>query len=66
MGGTSAGGGLCLALLLKIRDEGGELPAGAIAISPWTDMTQSGESYVTNAAHGLCHGRSASGVHGYT
>ena len=52
VGGTSAGGGLCLALLLKVRDEGGELPAGALAVSPWTDMTQSGESYVTNAAHG--------------
>lgn len=52
VGGTSAGGGLCLALLLKIRDEGGELPAAAIAVSPWTDMTQSGQSFESNAEHG--------------
>jgi len=52
VGGTSAGGGLCLALLLKIRDKGGEMPAGAIPVSPWTDMTQSGASFVTNAEFG--------------
>jgi len=52
VGGTSAGGGLCLALLLKIRDEGGPLPAAAAVVSPWTDLTQSGESFVSNAAHG--------------
>lgn len=52
VGGTSAGGGLCLALLLRIRDEGGVLPAGAIAVSPWTDMTQSGVSFETNAEYG--------------
>ena len=28
------------------------MPGGAIAVSPWTDMTQSGESFKTNAAHG--------------
>ena len=52
VGGTSAGGGLCLALLLKIRDEGGELPSGAIPVSLWTDMTQSGESFETNVEYG--------------
>lgn len=52
VGGTSAGGGLCFALLLKIRDEGGESPAGAVPISPWTDMTHSGESFTTNAQYG--------------
>ena len=52
VGGSSAGGGLCLALLLRIRDAGGVLPAGALAVSPWTDMTQSGASFVTNAEHG--------------
>ena len=52
VGGTSAGGGLCLALLLRIKDEGGEQPAGAIAVSPWTDMTQSGISFDTNAEYG--------------
>lgn len=52
VGGTSAGGGLCLATLLRIRDENEMLPAGAIAVSPWTDMTQSGISFETNDAFG--------------
>jgi epsilon-lactone hydrolase len=52
IGGTSAGGGLALALLLKLRDEGSRLPAGAALVSPWTDLTQSGASFSTNATHG--------------
>ncbi len=46
--GDSAGGGLALALCLYLRDYGIELPGGIIAMSPWTDMTASGESYETN------------------
>ena len=49
VGGISAGGGLTLALLLRLRDEGDPLPAGAVPMSPWTDLTQSGESFATNA-----------------
>jgi epsilon-lactone hydrolase len=47
--GESAGGGLCLASLLAIRDEQLPLPAAGVALSPWTDLTCSGESYRTNA-----------------
>lgn len=47
--GESAGGGLCYALCLRLRDAGLPLPAGIIAISPWTDLTLSGDSYATNA-----------------
>ena len=36
--GDSAGGGLALALLLSLRDEGQDLPAGAILLSPWLDL----------------------------
>ncbi|MGD0607749.1 MAG: alpha/beta hydrolase fold domain-containing protein [Streptosporangiaceae bacterium] len=36
--GDSAGGGLALALLLSMRDEGQEPPAGAILLSPWLDL----------------------------
>jgi len=43
--GDSAGGGLCLATLLALRDKGIPLPAAAVALSPWTDLTCSGESY---------------------
>lgn len=45
--GDSAGGGLSLALLLKLRDAGKPLPRCAVLISPWTDLTGSGESVVT-------------------
>lgn len=47
--GNSAGGGLTLALLLALRDAGDPLPAGAVALCPWTDLTGSGPSQRTNA-----------------
>ncbi len=48
LGGDSAGGGLALALLSHLcRD--GQRPAGAFALSPWTDLTFSGASLNTNA-----------------
>jgi len=36
--GDSAGGGLALAVVLALRDEGGPLPAGCILLSPWLDL----------------------------
>jgi acetyl esterase/lipase len=45
--GESAGGGLCLATVLAIRDQGLPLPAGAVALSPWTDLKLTSESYRT-------------------
>ncbi|MBN1184451.1 MAG: alpha/beta hydrolase [Bacteroidales bacterium] len=45
--GESAGGGLCLALLLALKEKNIPLPAAAIAISPWTDLTCSSDSYTT-------------------
>jgi epsilon-lactone hydrolase len=36
--GDSAGGGLALALILSLRDEGQDLPAGCILLSPWLDL----------------------------
>ena len=47
LAGDSAGGGLCLATLLALRDQGIPLPAAAVALSPWTDLTLTGESYRT-------------------
>jgi epsilon-lactone hydrolase len=47
--GDSAGGGLALATLLVLRDAGLPLPAAAVLLSPWTDMTISGESLKTRA-----------------
>ena len=46
--GQSAGGGLCLALLLKIKENNFSQPLGAVALSPWTDLSQSGKTMVTN------------------
>ncbi len=46
--GESAGGGLCYSLCLKLAEKGWTLPAGIIAISPWTDLTMSGNSYTFN------------------
>jgi len=45
--GDSAGGGLELGAALKARDEGLPLPKAIVAISPWVDLTLSGESYQT-------------------
>jgi acetyl esterase/lipase len=42
--GDSAGGGLTFAALLRLRDENTALPAAAVTLSPWTDLTMSGES----------------------
>jgi monoterpene epsilon-lactone hydrolase len=42
--GDSAGGGLGLSLLLRLRDLTAAMPNGALLLSPWTDMTASGAS----------------------
>ena len=47
--GDSAGGGLVLATLLKIRSLGLEMPAAAVCISPWTDLALTGKTIKTNA-----------------
>jgi acetyl esterase/lipase len=47
--GDSAGGGLTLALLLRIRDEGLPLPAAGILLSPWADLTEQAPSRARNA-----------------
>jgi monoterpene epsilon-lactone hydrolase len=47
--GQSAGGGLCLALLLKLKEKNFFQPRGAVALSPWTDLTQSGKTMKINA-----------------
>ncbi len=47
--GDSAGGGLVFAMLLKQRDDGGALPAAAVALSPWTDLALTSPSLRLNA-----------------
>ena len=48
--GDSAGGGLTLATLVALRDRGLPLPAGAVTLSAWSDLAQTGESMVTRDA----------------
>lgn len=48
--GDSAGGGLTLATLLALRDEGEPVPAAAVGISPWADLEGTGDSVRTRAA----------------
>lgn len=49
VGGSSAGGGLALALFLSCREYGDPTPAAAVPISPWADLTQSGQSVRSRA-----------------
>ncbi|MFZ1905192.1 MAG: alpha/beta hydrolase [Steroidobacteraceae bacterium] len=48
--GDSAGGGLSLSLLVRLRDSGLVMPNGSFQLSPWTDLTVSGHS--VNGNHG--------------
>jgi len=47
--GDSAGGGLTLALLMQVRDQGLPLPAAAVLLSPWTDLACTAPSLRTRA-----------------
>jgi len=47
--GDSAGGGLTVATLLRLRDLGEPLPAAGICISPWVDLTCSTGSYTSKS-----------------
>jgi acetyl esterase/lipase len=42
--GDSSGGGLALASMMRLRDEGSPLPAAAVVLSPWTDLVLTGQS----------------------
>lgn len=46
--GASAGGGLAVATMVKLRELGLKLPAAGILLSPWADLASKGESLKTN------------------
>jgi acetyl esterase/lipase len=48
--GDSAGGGLALALALRLRDAAAPLPTAIVGMSPWTDLALTGASLRSNAA----------------
>jgi monoterpene epsilon-lactone hydrolase len=47
--GDSAGGGLTVATLVAARDQELPMPAAAVCISPWSDLTCTNASYKTRA-----------------
>lgn len=47
--GASAGGGLTLALMLKLKAEAGPMPAAIAPGTPWADLTGGGDSINANA-----------------
>jgi monoterpene epsilon-lactone hydrolase len=50
IGGDSAGGGLTVALINRLRDDYEQLPACAWLTSPWTDLTMSGSTLASKDA----------------
>ena len=50
IGGDSAGGGLTVALINRLRNAREELPGCAWLVSPWTDLAMSGETLTTKDA----------------
>ena len=48
IGGSSAGGGLSVATLLRIKELSLPMPAGAVLLSPWVDLTCKGKYYREN------------------
>jgi acetyl esterase/lipase len=61
LAGDSAGGGMIVSMLVILRDQGLPLPAGAVLISPWVDLTHSFPSVAGISdldyipAHGFMH-----------
>ena len=45
--GDSSGGGLAAAVILKMRDRGLGMPAAAVLVSAWLDVTPSGDTETT-------------------
>jgi len=48
IGGTSAGGGLTLATVLKLKELGVDLPGAVWVGTPWADLTKTSDSLYTN------------------
>src|SRR3569833_1972208 len=59
LAGDTAGAILVVGLIQALRDRGERLPTGIALISPWLDMTQSGETFQTNAAKDAMFSRDA-------
>lgn len=47
--GGSAGGGMALAIVQRLKKEGAPLPAALVSATPWSDLSKTGDSYYINA-----------------
>ncbi|MFM1802213.1 MAG: putative acetyl-hydrolase LipR precursor [Planctomycetota bacterium] len=45
--GDSAGAALAAGAVLKMRDQGQSMPAAVVLWSPWSDITETGDTYLT-------------------
>jgi len=61
--GDSAGGGLTVSAATALRDGSSQLPGGLVCLSPWTDLTLSGESMTACAKSDPLIGRASSAFH---
>jgi epsilon-lactone hydrolase len=48
LAGDSCGGALVISIMLRLRELGWPLPACGLSISPWSNLTLSGETWRTN------------------
>jgi monoterpene epsilon-lactone hydrolase len=46
--GTSTGGGMTLATVIRLKELGLPLPGALMAGTPWSDLTKTGDTYFTN------------------
>lgn len=60
--GDSAGGGLGLSMLVRLRDEGYPLPACYVGLSPWTDLAATGASIEENNGRDVMFGQIPTGL----
>lgn len=51
LGGDSAGGGLALATMLRLREGGEPMPRAAVLLSPWVDLSLSADELAGQGAH---------------
>lgn len=57
LAGDSAGACLALNAMFALRSAGGRMPAAAVLMSPWTDLSAAGESYQSRAEADPIHQR---------
>eukprot|EP00803_Ostreobium_quekettii_P006003 evm.model.scf_2497EXC.3 EVM.evm.TU.scf_2497EXC.3 scf_2497EXC:18344-19369(+) len=57
--GDSAGGGLVAGCVLKMRDAGLDMPAAVVLWSPWSDLSETGDTWGTLREHDPIIGRSS-------